>query len=77
MIAAGDEQLAAIGDLVSGLRAATASYGNRPLDWDDLAPLRRVHEQLGTVVKAFRCAAAAAERNGAARRVATELRIRE
>ena len=68
------EQLAAIGDLIGGLETATDAYRRRPLDWDDVASLKLVREQLVGTAQGFRDAGAAAALRRAARQVASDVR---
>jgi hypothetical protein len=68
-----DEHLIAIDVLVRGLLADTVKYRHRPLDWQDVASLGQVREQLGGAVKSFSSAEADARLHRAARQVATEV----
>lgn len=68
-----DEHLIAIDVLVRGLLADTVKYRHRPLDWQDVASLCQVREQLGGAVKSFSCAEADARLHRAVRQVATEV----
>lgn len=69
-----NQHLAVIDDLIRQLQAAASSYRQRRLDWDDVATLRIVREQLSGDARDLSASEAAAAARRAARQVSTEIR---
>lgn len=69
-----NQHLAVIDDLIRQLQAAASSYRQRRLDWDDVATLRVVREQLSGDARNLSASEAAAAARRAARQVSTEIR---